>query len=80
MENGKRNGLTELWFYENHQLWEKINYKNGVFNGLYETWYRNGQLKTRSNYKNGKLDGLSEIWYSDGELDITFNYKNGIKT
>jgi antitoxin component YwqK of YwqJK toxin-antitoxin module len=63
-------------YYPNSQLKERINYKNGKKDGLYERYYINGQLHYRINYKNGKLNGLYEVWYKN-ILREKSNYLNG---
>ena len=55
----------------------KIKFKNGVKDGLSESFYFNGQLQLKSNFKNGELDGPSERYYPNGQLSFKGTYKNG---
>ncbi|MDC0067926.1 hypothetical protein OAL10_03905 [Gammaproteobacteria bacterium] len=68
--------------FENHdngQIKERINYKDGEKEGLWESYHENGQLEYKLNYKDGKVHGLEE-WYSeDGELSYKTCYDNGEK-
>ena len=64
-------------YYENGQVKEKINYKNGKPDGLEEWYYENGQLERKVNYKDGKKDGLEEWYDENGLLEIRKNYKDG---
>lgn len=64
-------------FYENGQLVEKGNFKNGKPEGLFEEYYDNGQLKTKGNYKNGEKDGLWETFDEEGKLGWSDTYKDG---
>jgi antitoxin component YwqK of YwqJK toxin-antitoxin module len=41
--------------YLNGQLQFKINVKDGIEDGLYETYYENGQLEYKANFKDGIL-------------------------
>ena len=50
--------------------------KNGLRQGLYESFYENGQLRRRCTYKDGKLDGLYESFYENGQLKERCTYKN----
>ena len=44
---------TLVSHHDNGQLKEKVNFKDGIPNGLAETYYENGQLKVKGNYKDG---------------------------
>ena len=45
----KLNGVVEI-HYDNGQLEERANYKDGNLDGLRESWYSNGQLRSRATY------------------------------
>ena len=46
----------EMFFKnENGQLKAKVNYKEGIKDGLWELYYENGQLEEKTNYKDGEL-------------------------
>lgn len=57
-----------IMLYENGQLRERANFKDGNKNGLCEWWHENGQIAERINYKDGKRDGLHEWWDVYGNL------------
>ena len=68
----------EMFFnYENGQLEEKGNYKDGKPDGLFETYYENGQLTFKGNFKDGEKDGLFEEYYENGQLSVKVNFKDG---
>ena len=46
-------GIVEK-FYDNGQLEEKGNYKDGERDGLTESYHENGQLSSRENYKDNE--------------------------
>ena len=69
-------GVVEL-FYENGQLKERENYKDGKPEGFLDHFYENGQLWWRGNYKNGQREGLWEEFYENGQPKFRGNYKNG---
>ncbi len=73
---GNREGKWTHWD-DNGQLFSRINYKNGEWNGLFETYYRNGQLWGRKNFKNDEIDGLSKSYYENGQLEWKRYFKNG---
>ena len=50
----KLNGVVET-HYENGQLEERTNYKNGKLDGLLERWNKDGNLVESTTYKNGEV-------------------------
>lgn len=64
-------------YYENGELKEEINYRNGKREGMSKWYYETGVLKGERNYKEDKLDGLIKWYYVTGSLGTDFNYKNG---
>ena len=67
-----------LIYYENGQLADKQNYKDGLENGVFEYYHENGQLANKQNYKDGLENGVFEYYYeNDGILDEIINYKDG---
>jgi hypothetical protein len=66
-------------YYDNGQLKQKENYKDGKQDGLLEKYYSNGQLWSRQNFKNGKQDGLLEDYYRKGQLFKRGKYNDDTK-
>ena len=64
-------------FYENGQLKERRNYRDGVREGLGEMFHENSQLSTRGGFKSGRADGLWERFYEDGQLERRLTFKDG---
>ena len=54
ISKGKREGEW-LWYWENGQLKEKVNYKDGKKEGEQLRYYENGKLEKSEIYKDGKL-------------------------
>jgi len=78
-DSDKFHGIYEIWENESliegkRYLMKRINYVNGVKNGLYESWWENGKLQKKTNYVNDKKEGLYEEWYYNGQLMIKVNY------
>ena len=73
-----KDGLCET-YYENGQLEEEGNYKNGKKDGLWKEYYENGQLSSEEEFKDDKRDGLRKSYYENGQLEEEGNYKNGKK-
>ncbi len=63
------NGLYTDYF-ENGNIKEKGNYKNGQKDGLWETWYENGQKEDSAFYKKGTLAGKRVMWHPNGQLQL----------
>jgi len=53
------------------------NIKNGILDGLFETYHENGQLSVRGNWKDGNREGLFEWFDEDGYLILIMTFKNG---
>ena len=66
-------------YVENGKLFNRVNYKDGKQDGLWESFYENGKLWSRVNYKDGELDGLWESYYDSGESKVQSCYKNDVK-
>jgi antitoxin component YwqK of YwqJK toxin-antitoxin module len=81
-EAGQRHGLLKVYIkYANYPycLVRKINYVNGILEGLCEEFYNSGRLQHKCNFINGKMEGLYEIFYEDGSLRQYYNFINGKK-
>lgn len=63
----------ERW-YDNGQLNQKCQIKDGEFDGLFLAWHKNGTLMFRGGYKEGKQDGLCLVWHENGQLNSRANY------
>ena len=63
--------------YENEQVRELSQLKDGKRDGLLTLWYANGQKVYEGNLKDGKLDGLSTGWYENGQKAGEENFKDG---
>ena len=51
--------------------------KHGVYDGLFNEWYRNGQLKWEVTYKNGTMIAPSKEFYDNGNIKMEGSYKAG---
>ncbi|MDC0499181.1 pentapeptide repeat-containing protein, partial [Candidatus Pseudothioglobus singularis] len=54
--------------YENGQIREEGNYKNGKKDGEWTEWYENGQIWKKLNFKDDKGNGKWTYWYEDGQI------------
>ena len=63
--------------FENGNLREEKNYKNGLRHGKQEIYDRSGQLLLLDTYKNGQKDGPHRGYYENGNLQTEAMYKNG---
>lgn len=52
------------------------NYENGVFQGIYQSFYKNEQVKFEANYSDGILAGETKVYYEDGQLKEVVFFKN----
>ena len=68
---------TTVSYYENSQLEQRSNLKDGELDGLEERYDENGQLQSKTNFKDGERDGLDEDYHDNGQLVSKENYKDG---
>ena len=71
--------LTRVLSYENGQILDEENYKNGKKVGKWIKGYENAQIKSDGNYKDDKKDGKWMYWNKSGQLLNEENYKDGKK-
>ena len=76
ISKGKREGEW-LWYWENGQLKEKVNYKDGKLEGEWLMYRKNGQLYSKNYYKDGKPEGEWLEYNQNGRLLSKENYKDG---
>ena len=66
-------GKRFTW-YDNGQIHEEIEYKNGKINGYLLTYWNNGKSKRADKYKNGKfIEG--KCFSSDGKDTVFYDYE-----
>ena len=77
LKDGKWDGKL-TGYYENGQIYEEGNYKDGkIIDGKVTFYYQNGQIKEEGNYKDGEKDGKWTIYYGNGSIDKVEEYKDG---
>lgn len=79
-KNGQRDGVTIWYAYMEKEQGPKMalyTYKDGVFDGLQETYYDNGAIKTRKMFKDNVQVGAATEFYEDGSVKSETVYKNG---
>ena len=65
--NNKINGKN-TFYYDNGQMAQEINYSLGVYDGLYQQWYKTGKLKISAFYETGRLVENKYIEYDENGL------------
>ena len=76
--DGKNRIGTWLYYYpDGKTLMIEENYKNGVLDGIYKSYYKTGKITEILNYKAGKLDGSAKRFADNGILLDDLNYNNG---
>lgn len=77
---GKRHGVTTWYLYEEKIQGAKYvmyTYKDGMFEGLQETYYEDGKLMTQKMFSNNVQNGSAIEFYEDGSVKSESNYKDG---
>ena len=79
-KDGQRDGVT-MWYANKDKNQGEVvamyTYKEGVFEGVQETYYENGALKTQKMFSNNVPNGPSYEFYEDGSLKAESVFKEG---
>lgn len=76
--DGKNRIGTWLYYYpDGKTLMIEENYKNGVLDGTYKSFYKTGKVTEILDYTSGKLNGNAKRYADNGVLLDDLNYKNG---
>ncbi len=67
------------WYHENGNIFQIVNYKEGVLNGKRQVYFENGKLKNETTYVDGKMNGKWKEIYENGKLKESGFYENGEK-
>lgn len=79
-KDGQRDGETVWFANKDKSQGEKVamyTYKNGVFEGVQETYYESGAVQSRKMFSNNVVNGPSYEFYEDGSLKSEATFKNG---
>ncbi|OFX83770.1 MAG: hypothetical protein A2W99_03230 [Bacteroidetes bacterium GWF2_33_16] len=71
----KKHG-SEIRYYDNGNIFEKILWENGLQNGISIRYYNNGNVMIRSPYINGLLSGSYASYSENGKPIISGMYEN----
>ena len=74
-------GLNEVYFNDgkSDQIKRRCNKSNGVFDGLYESFYESGELEYRGEFKKGNQEGLWTAYFKNGKINKESLFKKDSK-
>ncbi len=75
----EKDNIPHKKYYNNGNLREEGQLKNGQGNGEWKYYYENGQLKSVGNYENGKKTGEWKYYLENGNLTELGKYENDKK-
>lgn len=73
--NNKLHG--KLVKFQNGNMIQESEYKDGVLDGAYKEFNRNGAVQKEINYKDGQLNGSFRYFDEKGKVIEEYLYKNG---
>lgn len=79
-KNDQRDGVTIWYANRDKNQGEKVamyTYKEGIFDGVQETYFEDGAVKTKKTFSGNILEGPAYEFYEDGSLKTEANYKKG---
>lgn len=65
--NNKINGKN-TFYYDNGLIAQEVNYNHGVYDGIYQQWYKTGKPKITAYYEQGNLIDNKYIEYDENGL------------
>jgi antitoxin component YwqK of YwqJK toxin-antitoxin module len=68
LKDGKPFNGTAYLRYDNNQLQQATQYKDGLKQGMMLVWYPNGSPQLMSTYRKGHLNGRFKGWYQFGAV------------
>jgi antitoxin component YwqK of YwqJK toxin-antitoxin module len=73
-------GVNEVYHHINGKLIRRTYWKDGLRNGVEETFYylMNGVLESKVEWVLGRKEGLEEVFYEDGGLWKWIRWKKGL--
>lgn len=74
--NMKRHGAWSYFSYYDKHLSYKASYKNGLKDGVAESYFQDGTVAERVNYKENRRNGKWQQFYPSGKLKIDSQYNN----
>lgn len=77
---GDEPDVKTIYFPDSDQVKQRIEYKNGRKNGVFEEFYRSGRLKARQHYVNDSLNDTTVIYHPNGHLKSLHVYRNKIRS
>lgn len=71
--------FTGEWitYYVNGEVSHRVQYENGVYDGVFASYHPNGQVAYTQHYASGVAEGEDRGFYFSGKLMYVGNYKNG---
>lgn len=69
-------GECVVLFQDGQGVKELLTFKDGILDGIRESYYPNGQLSRKGQYLNGKLHGKWTAWDEKGNLKYEVHYES----
>ena len=76
---GVKNGLWKIFFTENGQASEEVNWLNNIKDGPWNEFFEDGKPRVKATYQNGEIEGLFQSFYPNGKIDQSGTYKHSQK-
>jgi antitoxin component YwqK of YwqJK toxin-antitoxin module len=74
--NGNKQGIWEE--YDKGKLESRVRFKDGKWDGIYQTFHPNGQIQYDGQTKDDNFDGIWEKYYITGQLRNIGEYNDGL--
>ncbi|MDR2868109.1 MAG: hypothetical protein LBV46_01020 [Bacteroidales bacterium] len=69
--------VREVDYYDNGQKYVEGNYKAGLRDGEWKSYFKDGQIQSEVVYQNGEKEGNYTVYHENGKPYIKGQYKGG---
>lgn len=69
--------LTEHRWFKNGVKWQEFEFKNGLRDGVYKSWYKTGKVQTYKTYVKDQVHGEIWGWHPNGEVSDYHVFAHG---
>ncbi|OAD45303.1 toxin-antitoxin system YwqK family antitoxin [Polaribacter atrinae] len=67
------------YYYKSGNIFRKIGYSKGKYDGVFSEFYESGELRTSGSYENGLQEGVWKTYYRNGKNKEKGKYVKGEK-
>ncbi len=71
--------MHRITYYDGHQKWVEIDYRDGKENGKVIMWLPDGQKISETEIRDGKAHGKRICWHKNGQRQAEVEFRDGVE-